>query len=81
MKTKKEIQENIDGCKTKLQENIDNEIKFESVMTSQMRDGYQKNQSYIKGWIARLQEEKNKQGDETYLTGYKNAENWLKDEE
>lgn len=78
MKTKKQIEENTNGCKVKLQESYNNEKKFASVMTPKMRNGYRQTQNYIKGWISKLEDKQMADHEtEEYKKGFTNAEKWL----
>jgi len=77
MKTPEEIKENIEVSKVKLQESIDNEIKFKSVMTTEMRSGYHKTQAYIRGWINGANGDSEKESNNEYMIGYKNGNDWV----
>ena len=77
MKTNKEKQENIKESKLMLSESYENEQKFSSLVTSEMRANYRKTQSYIKGWIDYLEGNPAKEiANNEYMIGYKNSKNW-----
>ena len=78
MKSPAEITENIEGCKVKLQESRDNEVKFSSVLTEDQHLSYQKTQAYIRGWIDCLEGVSKKGTNAEYESGYKNAGKWSK---
>jgi len=80
MKTIEEIKENVEGCKVKLQESMDNEVKFASVLTPDQHLGYQKAQAYIRGWINELSGAGELENSNEYMVGHKNGHNWINSE-
>lgn len=79
MKNLKEITENVERCKIKLQESYDNMANDAATLTSQDVTNYKKTQSYIKGWIDALSDAPNVERIENpeYGIGYKNGIEWM----